>query len=143
MKETLKNLKKVYKYGKKYKINLICEIIGAIIATVIGILVPLLAAKQIVYLTNNIWTQVIVTSLVILFVTVWEKANSVFLRKNTQVFRRETVKNIQLELGKEILKINQADLDKNSSGMFIQRIVTDTDQMAKMFTEGLGYIAEI
>ncbi len=143
MKETIKNLKRVYSYGKKYKINLICEIIGAIIATTIGILLPLLVAKQIIYLTNNIWQQVIFVSLIILMVTILEKANSVFLRKNTQAFRRGTVKNIQVKLGKEILKMNQKELDSNSSGMFIQRIVNDTDQMAKMFTEGLGYIAGV
>ena len=95
MKETIKNLKKVYSYGKKYKINLICEIVGAIIATTIGIVLPLLAAKQIVYLTNNIWQQVIFISLIILLVTICEKANSVFLRKNTQAFRRGTIKNIK------------------------------------------------
>ena len=143
MKDTIKNLKRVYSYGKKYKINLICEIIGAIIATTIGVVLPLLVAKQIIYLTNNIWQQVIFVSLIILMVTIFEKANSVFLRKNTQVFRRGTVKNIQVKLGKEILKMNQKELDNNSSGMFIQRIVNDTDQMAKMFTEGLGYIAGV
>ena len=143
MKDTIKNLKRVYSYGKKYKINLICEIIGAIIATTIGVVLPLLVAKQIIYLTNNIWQQVIFVSLIILMITIFEKANSVFLRKNTQAFRRGTIKNIQVKLGKEILKINQKELDSNSSGMFIQRIVNDTDQMAKMFTEGLGYIAGV
>ena len=143
MKETIRNLKKVYSYGKKYKINLICEIIGATIATTIGIVLPLLVAKQIIYLTDNVWQQVIFVSLIILLVTICEKANSVFLRKNTQTFRRGTVKNIQVKLGKEILKINQTELDNNSSGVFIQRIVNDTDQMAKMFTEGLGYIAGV
>ncbi len=143
MKETIRNLKKVYSYGKKYKINLICEIIGATIATTIGIVLPLLVAKQIIYLTDNVWQQVIFVSLIILLVTICEKANSVFLRKNTQTFRRGTVKNIQVKLGKEILKINQTELDNNSSGVFIQRIVNDTNQMAKMFTEGLGYIAGV
>lgn len=57
MKETIQNLKKVYEFGKKYKINLIFEIIGAINGIVIGIVLPLLAAKQIVNFTSSIWEQ--------------------------------------------------------------------------------------
>lgn len=143
MKETIQNLKKVYEFGKKYKINLIFEIIGAINGIVIGIVLPLLAAKQIVYFTSSIWEQVIIISLIIFGVKFIEKLNSIFLRRNTQIFRRGTVKNIQISLGNEILKINQENIDNNSSGTFIQRIVVDTDKMAEMFTVGMGYTAGV
>lgn len=143
MEDTIKNLKRVYEFGKKYKKNLIFEIIGAINGIIIGIVLPLLAAKQIIYFTSNIWSQLIAISLVIFVITFIEKLNSIFLRRNTQVFRRGTVKNIQISLGNEILKINQYDLDSNSSGTFIQRIVVDTDKMAEMFTVGLGYMAGV
>ena len=38
------------------------------------------------------------------------------------------MKKLQIKLGKEILKISQKDMDSNSSGMFIQRIVNDTEK---------------
>ena len=53
MEKTIKNLKKVYEYGKEYKKNLIMLVIACISGTIIGIIVPLLAAKQIVYLTHH------------------------------------------------------------------------------------------
>ena len=143
MRETINNLKRVYKFGKKYRKNLIFEIIGAINSVIISIILPLLAAKQIVYFTSNIWEQLIVISIIIFGANFLERLNSIFLRRNTQVFRRGTVKNIQIELGNEILKVNQADLDSNSSGTFIQRIVVDTDKMAEMFTVGMGYTAGV
>ena len=143
MKETFNNLKKVYEFGKKYRKNLIFEIIGAVNGIIIGIILPLLAAKQIVYFTSSIWEQLILISLIIYGIKFIEKLNSIFLRRNTQIFRRGTVKNIQISLGNEILKINQEDLDNNSSGTFIQRIVVDTDKMAQMFTVGMGYTAGV
>ena len=46
------------------------------------------------------------------------------------------MKNLQMSLGKEILKITQNDMDKNSSGMFIQRILNDTEKMADFISWG-------
>ena len=43
MKETIKNLKKVYSYGKEYKSALIFETIGSILGITIGILLPIFA----------------------------------------------------------------------------------------------------
>ena len=40
------------------------------------------------------------------------------------------MRKLQLKLGNEILKISQKNLDNNSSGMFIQRIINDTEKMA-------------
>ena len=53
MKETLKNLKKVYKYGKKYKKALIYQIICCIIFITFNIILPIITSKQLVYLTDN------------------------------------------------------------------------------------------
>ena len=51
MKRTIRNLKYVYNYGKEYKKALIFESIGSIFGIIIGIILPILSAKQVVYLT--------------------------------------------------------------------------------------------
>ena len=131
MKETIKNIKKVYQYGKEYKKNLIGMIIAVISSTIIGIIVPLLTAKQIVYFTSSLWKQLIIISLVIFGVQLYINfAAMFFTRRNSSYFQRGTMKKLQIKLGKEILKISQKDIDSNSSGMFIQRIVNDTEKMA-------------
>ena len=135
MKETIKNIKKVY--GKQYKKNLIGMIIAVISSTVIGIVVPLLTAKQIVYFTSSLWQQLFSISLVILIVQAYISfAAMFFTRRNSKVFQRGTMKNMQMKLGGEILKISQKDLDSNSSGMFIQRITNDTEKMANFIGWG-------
>ncbi len=137
MKETIKNIKKVYQYGKEYKKNLIGMIIAVISSTIIGIIVPLLIAKQIVYFTSSLWQQLFSISLVILIVQAYISfAAMFFTRRNSKVFQRGTMKNMQMKLGGEILKISQKDLDSNSSGMFIQRITNDTEKMANFIGWG-------
>lgn len=145
MKETIKNIKKVYKYGKEYKKNLIEMIIAVISSTIIGIIVPLLTAKQIVYFTSSLWQQLLVVSVVIFVVQAYISfAAMFFTRRNSRYFQRGTMKNLQMKLGKEVLKISQKDLENNSSGMFTQRIINDTEKMANFIGwGGLEHIRHI
>ncbi|MDE6284905.1 MAG: ABC transporter ATP-binding protein/permease, partial [Bacilli bacterium] len=57
-------------------------------------------------------------------------------------FRMGTIKNLQMKLGTEILKIREKDIQKNGTGTFIERLTKDTDNMSDMFTHGVGYIAK-
>ena len=137
MKETIGNIKKVYQYGKEYRKHLIGMIMGVIFGTIIGIIVPILVAKQIVHFTSSEWKQLVIISLVILAVQAYNAFGAMFFtRRNHQYFSRGTMKNLQINLGKEILNITQKDMDQNSSGMFIQRIMNDTEKMADFISWG-------
>lgn len=138
MKETIRNLKKVYSYGKKYKSCLITQILCCIVGIAINITVPLISAKFIVNFTDSIWNQALFMAMVLLGISAINEVKTLIIRKNTQIFRRGTVKNMQMSLGRETLKLEQATLDSNSSGAFIQRLTNDTDKMAGMFTTGMG-----
>ncbi len=143
MTETLHNLKRVYKYGKKYKKNLIAFSLMSITFVVINIVSPIIVAKQFVYLSENLYIQLLGASAIILGIEFISAVNHWILRRNTQVFFRGTTKNIQLDAAREILKIELMDIDKRTSGTFIQRIGNDTDEMSKIFTRGMGYLTNI
>lgn len=143
MKEIFKNLNIVYKYSKSYKKYLIYTIIGSIIGITISITIPILAANQIVYFTNNTWKQLLFMSLVILIVNIINEAKTVLIRKNTQKFTIGVTEKMQKELSKEILKINQSEIDINPSGTFISRITSDVSELSNMFTVGLGRLVGI
>lgn len=138
MKETIKNLKRVYNYGKEYKSCLIIQIVCCLIGIAINISVPLISAKFIVNFTDSIWNQALFMSLILLGISAINEIKTLIIRKNTQIFRRGTVRNMQMSLGREILKLEQSTLDSNSSGAFIERLTNDTDKMASMFTTGMG-----
>ena len=141
MKETFTNLKKVYnKYGKEYKSSLVKIFIFSLFGIVTNICLPLLSAKFIINFTDSKFEQAIYTSLVILAVYAIENIKILLIRKNNQVFRRGTVRSIQMSLGREILALDQETLDANSSGTFIQRLTNDTEKMSRIFTNGMVII---
>ncbi len=51
MKETINNIKRVYKYGKNYKKNLVIFTIISISNIIINIIYPIITAKQLVALS--------------------------------------------------------------------------------------------
>lgn len=141
--ETLNNLKKVYKYGKKYKRALMYQVICSIVFIIGNIILPIIGAKQLIYITDNMFGQLIIASILVLFINVITHLFRVLLRRNTQIFFRGTTKDLQVALGKEILKIEVSEIDKNSTGAFVQRLGSDTDELSRIFTMGMGHLTGI
>ena len=138
MKETIKNIKTIYKYGREYRSALIFETIGSLIGIVIGIVFPILMAKLIVYLTDNNWYQLLYMSLVVFIIQITSALKTILIRKNTQKFTVGVTEKLQRQMSREILKISQIDIDNNSTGVFVQRMTSDADELANMFTIGFG-----
>lgn len=143
MKETFKNLKRVYKHGKKFKKNLIIFTIITISNIAINIIYPIFTAKQIVALSGSLYMDLLIASLVCFGMGILCDFTTVILRKNTQIFFRGTTKSIQMEASKQILEIELSSIDKSGSGTFIQRITYDTDDMSRVFTRGMSYLSGI
>jgi len=140
MKKTIQNLKKVYKYGQSYKINLILQLIGSIIGFFISVFIPVISSKFIVNFTDSIWNQTIFMFLIIFILMIIRELKTVLIRKNTQVIHCGIYRNLRKRLSKEILNLEQKSIDNTSSGLFINRLNTDTDNMANMFTTGCGNV---
>ena len=141
--ETLTNLKRVYGYGKKYKKHFIKFVLGSIFAIIINVIYPLFAAKQLLYITSGLIGELVGASFIVLSVLILRQLNSSFIKINTQYYFRGITKDIQTKLAKEILKISTKDLDETSSGVFIQRLTSDTTNLSHVFTKGIGYITGI
>lgn len=143
MKETINNLRKVFKFGKNYTWAFIIEIITSIIQIIIGVILPLFLARQIVLLTDNIYKELILISLAVLLIEILDVLNNAIIAKVCQIFRRGTTKNIQLNLGKEILKICEKDIENYGTGTFIERLTGDVEKMSEIFTKGVGYLSGV
>lgn len=137
------NIIKVYGYGVRYRKNLVYQMIGFCIRLIFGVVVPILAAKQLVEFSNNKVSELVGISIVIACCMVVQYCSTVLIRKNTQIFRRGTVKNLQTELAESILNIEQTRLDDSSAGLFQQRMIIDTDNMSKIFTSGMSCLADV
>lgn len=143
MKETFSNLKRLFFYGKKYIKNFIAFTIGSIFAIIINVFYPLFTARQLLALTNNVFEELIVASLIVLGILIFNSLNGILINRNTQVFFRGVNRDIQIDVAKEILKINVASIDRTSSGVFIERINDDSNEMSHVITRGMGYLTGI
>ena len=143
MKKTFKNLKKVYKYGKKYKKNMIIFCLLSCLLILINVIYPIFTAKQLTNLTGGIFEELIFVTLIILGFDVLRSITMLVIKRNTQIFFRGTFKKLQLAVSKEILKIKVKDLDKNSSGVFIERLNQDCTELSHIFTVGVGHLTGI
>ena len=131
--DTLNNIKKAFYYAKKQKKEFILYFIANILLAILGAIVPLLAANQLLKLTDGLLGDLFLISLVILGMEISVNFCRFFARKYSQVFAREILKNIQVDLAKQLLNIETIDLDKKSSGVFIDRLVRDTGRIADIF----------
>lgn len=133
MKEFLNNLRFSWKYARRYKKELIGYTLLSILSIFVSIVLPILSARIIVSLTSSDFKQVLFISCVLLIINLLQYVITYFIRYFSQIVYRETFKNIQRDLGKEILKLDNKSIDSNSSGVFIQRLTNDTSKIADIF----------
>ena len=133
MKEFITNIKKVWKYSSKQKRKIILYYTCQIIDMINGIIGPIVSAIIIAHLTNKAYYQIIIMAFVIFFIDSLYSLCIYFERILANYIFRESVSNLEIELGKEILKLDNKSIDDNSSGTFISRVTKDTSQLADIF----------
>lgn len=143
MKELINNLKYAWKYVKNQKKYLFLYLIINIFLIAISIIIPILSAKIIVELTNNKFYELILIAITIFMVENIRSIAHYFQSKFAQIIYRETFIKVQTELGKNILELENSVIDKNSSGVFIQRLTNDSSRLADIFVVLNLYLTKI
>ena len=133
MKELIYNLKFAWRYAKKQKKILFIYVLCNLFQIIISVFLPVLSAKIIVSLTDNQLIQVLNIALVLLFVELFRNCVVYLTNYFSQRIYRETFVSVQSDLGYEILKLQNKCIDDNSSGVFIQRLTSDTSNIADVF----------
>lgn len=143
MKEFFKNLKFVWKYAKDEKWKLIKYIFCNLVVVIISIVVPIFSAKIIIYLTDSMFYQLLTMTVVLCVLEVLRNLINYFSRYYSMIIFRESFIKIQTELGQNILKLENKIIDNNSSGVFIQRLTSDTSRLADIFNVLNLYLSRI
>ena len=142
-KTLLRDLKLTWELTKGSRKYLIGIGVFSITLSIIGAIIPTFTAKQILYLNNSLWDKLLfVTVLVLIF----EMTVNIFrycFRKVGNLFYRETLKNIQIELARETVKLETEEIDNNTSGLFIDRLNSDTTKLADIFWRVLDIVPSI
>lgn len=138
-----KNLKSTYQYAKGGKKYLILFLFINILLTIISIVVPVLVAKRLVVLTSGVFDQLLLIIFAIFIIEIMRNIGHYFYNQVYNRFYYDVRKNLQLSLTEETLKITQEDLNNNSSGVFIERINNDTDNLTDIFANLIDYLVNI
>lgn len=137
------NLKKTWKYIKACKRNLVGYGTFSVLEAIISAIMPLVSAKVILNITNGEITQLVLSAIMVYFL---EIIFFIMLYFKTFFYRRiyqKTLINIQKSLVQEILNLEISEIDKNSSGLFIERLNKDTQDIAGLFMEYTYWISYI
>ena len=135
------NIKRTWGYVKRSKFNLIAFGIITIIEAIVLAIAPLLSAKVILNMTTGVINQLILSALAVFFINLIYYLLRNFKGLFYQKVYKRTLMDIQKDLTKEILKLEIEEIDKNSSGLFINRLNMDTADIADIFLRYTNYLS--
>ncbi|MCI8793761.1 MAG: ABC transporter ATP-binding protein [Bacilli bacterium] len=137
------NLKRTWNYIKLAKGNLVYYVVVSIIEAIISILLPIVSAKIILNMTDGLFLQLILTGLVVLFLHSIVRLISFFKTVFYKRIFNVTIEAMKMDLTKAILDLEIRELDNSNSGLFINRINKDTEDIAGVFMEFAYWISYI
>lgn len=133
LKETRSNLKMTWKFIRKRKKKLIIMTFISLIISILGVILPVLSAKLLLNLSSGLFMDLIKVSIFMFIIEITRNLFSLILSRIFTYYTTDTLTEIQLEMFSETLKIESGEIDKNTSGTFIDRINNDTNDIIRIF----------
>lgn len=137
------NLKRTWNYIKLAKGNLVYYAAVSIIEAIISILLPIVSAKIILNMTDGLFSQLILTGLAVMLLQCVIRLISFFKTVFYKRIFNVTIETMKMDLTKAILDLEIRELDNSNSGLFINRINKDTEDIAGVFMEFAYWISYI
>ncbi len=139
----LKNISRTWEFIKDSKGNLIGYLIISILEGLIGAILPLASAKIILNITDAAVNQLIFAALAMLVIEL--VLYLVYFLKTFfyQKIYRNTLTNLQVAVARETLKLEVKEIDRETSGLFIDRLNKDTQDISGMFMEYTYWISKV
>lgn len=141
--QTTLDLKRTWKYIKRAKGNLFGYLFVSILESVVSVILPIISAQVILNITDGLFEQLIYTGALILLlnssVEIFALFKTIFYRKIYNI----TIEAIKMDLTESILNLEVDEIDKSSSGVFIDRINKDTEEISGVFMEFAYWISYV
>lgn len=135
--------KKIWPYMKDSKKDFAIYVIISFLLAVSSAFTPLLSSQVILNITSGTM-DALITAAVILAVLLFAHASIMYYSNiiSDRIFERVMV-NLQMVIAKKTLKLEVSEIDQNSTGLFIERINSDTRTLADLFTTYANYIPNL
>lgn len=131
LKNYLRNLKKIYYYARQQKKIFLGYVISKVFLAGLGIVSPLLMAKELTFLTDGLLDQLLKVALMIFVLDILTSIGYYLSAKLDWKFILEILKSIQLDMAREMLRVETSEVDKKSSGFFIERMTKDSSNIVR------------
>lgn len=141
--KTIRNIKELSKLVKTSKKYIIMYMLLSILISVVGVIGPLISAKQLVGITEGNWNQVILIAVLIFFLSIFRSLINLAISFCSEKFSKIIIRRLQIDIASEILKIKVSNIDKHSNGLFIQRMTSDATSLASIFTFGVDSLTSL
>ena len=141
--KTIRNIKELSKLVKTSKKYIISYIILSLLLSLVGIMVPFLSARQLVSITDGLWNKVIMYAVFIFAISIFRELINLAITYCSEKFSKVIMRQLQIDMAREILNIKVEHLDKHSNGLFIQRMTSDVNALTSIFTYGVDSITRI
>lgn len=139
----MKNLKKLLPYIKKYKKYIWGQIIAGIIVCAIGILLPIISARVVSDLSKNILTDLLYAALVYFALDTLGSVGSYIAGRLDEKMYCHLITDIELSVVDSTFKLEKAEIDNHTSGLFIDRLTKDTNELSKVFGDLIYFLIHI
>lgn len=123
--------------------NLIGYAIVSIVEAIIGAILPLISAKVILNITNGAMRQLMLSALAVFSIDFILYIAFYFKERLYKKVYQKTLINLQTAVAKETLKLEIKEIDKASSGVFIERLNKDTQDISGLFMEYTYWFSNI
>ena len=132
-KNTFRNIKYTWKYAERNKRYLFIYFAFTIFLGIISAVVPLFIAKQFLYLMDYNVNELLKLTAIVFAIELLRNVFIYFANLTSQRFFRETLVDLQYHIAKNTIELETEVIDKNSSGVFIDRINKDSSDIADIF----------
>lgn len=128
-------IKKVWKYMNNCRWQLFGFAMVSIIEAVIGAILPIASARVILNITSGLVEQLILAALLVFILNGMQNLLFYFKGIFYKKIYQKTLLNLQIAVARETLKLEVKEVDNESSGLFIDRLNKDTQDISSMFME--------
>lgn len=127
------NLRRTWHYMKYEKRNIFIYLMIMAVQIVIGIVLPLISTRIIINMTDGAFLQLLLTGAAILIINFIEEIMSYVSSYCYEHITSYSTNRMQVLFAREFLKLEIKEIDKSSTGAFMERINYDTSNLSYVF----------
>lgn len=134
-KELKTNLKMCWYFVKEEKPYFVLLAILSLVLAGIGFILPLFSAQLLLKLTDGLLKDLMLVAIIIFFIEIFRNIVAYFFRRVFELYSIKATTNAQIKMFEETLKIKISEIEDNTTGMFVDRINNDTEEIINTFSQ--------